>query len=130
MLLRKQKKRILVADDDSDFLGVTRAVLEFAGFAVDTAENGEKALRQIKKCKYDLLILDVVMPRIDGIRLFEMARKSKRYAEVPVLFISGHWSKEGLEEDKRKIVDKADGFIQKPFRTKVFLETVKTLLGK
>ena len=130
MLLKKQKKKILVADDDIDFLGVTRAILEFAGFAVDAAENGEKALRQIKKCRYDLLILDVVMPRIDGIKLFKMARKSKRYGEVPVLFVSGHWNEDGLEEEKRKIIDKANGFIQKPFKTKVFLETVKTLLGE
>ena len=57
-----------------------------------------------------------------------MARKSRRYAEVPVLLISGHLSREGLEEEKRKIVDKANGYMQKSLKTKVFLETVRTLL--
>jgi len=128
MFPTNRKKRILVAGNDSGFLVVTRAVLKFEGFAVDTAENGEKALKQIKICKYDLLILDVAMPRIDGTKIFEMARKSERHAEVPVLFISSRWSKEAFEEEKRKIADKANEFMQKPFKAKVFLETVKTLL--
>lgn len=130
MLSRKSKKRILVVDDDSDFLGVTRAVLEFAGFMIDSAENGREALKQIKKREYDLLILDVVMPGIDGIRLFQIVRKSKRYSKIPVLFMTGHGSRETLEEEERKTVDKADGFLQKPLKTKVFLEKVKTLLEK
>ena len=77
MLLRNGKKRVLVADDDKDFLGVTRAILEFAGFKVDTAENGAEALKEIKRRKYDLLILDIIMPKIDGIKLYKMAKKSK-----------------------------------------------------
>ena len=128
MLFRKGKKKILVADDDSDFLGVTRAILEHAGFAIDTAANGEEALKKLKKRKYDLLILDVVMPIIDGIRLFRMLKRGKRYANTPVLFISGHSDKIEQDEQKKEIIDKADGYMQKPFKTKDFLETVRELL--
>ena len=128
MPIRKRKKRVLVADDDEDVLSVTRAVLDFAGFKVDTAGDGEKALKEIKRHKYDLLILDVIMPRIDGLKLFQKLKKSKRYADIPVLFISGYPVKTVLEERKREIVEKAEAYIQKPFQTKVFLDTVRKLL--
>lgn len=130
MVFWERKKRVLVADDDKDFLSVTQALLEFAKLKADTAENGTEALKLIKKNKYDLLILDVVMPGIDGIKLFQMARKSRRYAKVPVIFVSGHSSKDALEEHQKEIVDKADGYIEKPLKTKIFLEKVKSLLEK
>jgi len=130
MFFKQRKKRVLVADDDKDFLSVTQALLEFAKLKADTAENGEEALKQIRKHKYDLLILDVVMPGIDGIKLFQMARKSRRYAKIPVIFVSGHASKDDLDERQREIVDKANGYIEKPLKTRTFLETVKALLQK
>jgi len=128
MLWRKRKKKILVADDDSDFTGVIRAILEHAGFAIDTASNGEEALKAIKKQKYDLLVLDVVMPKIDGIKLFRMTRKSKRYSNIPVLFISGHSSRERLMEQHKEIIDQAFGYMEKPIKTKVFIEKIQTLI--
>jgi len=128
MLFKKQKKKILVADDDADFLGVIQAILEYAGFTTDTAKDGEEALKAIKKWKYDLLILDAVMPKIDGIKLFGMIRRSKMYSKVPVLFISGHSSREELAEQHKEIVDKADGYLEKPIKTKIFIDKVKTLI--
>ena len=130
MLFRKGKKRILVADDNEDFLSVTQSVLEFAGFKVDTAVDGKEALKEIKRRRYDLLILDVIMPRIDGVKLFQMVRKSKKYAGTPVLFVSGYPDKIELDERKQEIVEKADAYIQKPLTAKLFLETVRRLLEK
>jgi two-component system response regulator RegX3 len=111
-------------------LNVARSLLEFAGFRADTVQDGKQALEQIRKHTYDLLIFDVIMPGIDGIKLFQMVRKSERYAETPVLFVSGYSSEEGLEAGQREIVDKADGYIQKPFKTRTFLDTVRRLLKK
>jgi CheY-like chemotaxis protein len=128
MAFRKRKKKILVADDDNDFTEVARAILEHAGYTIDTASNGEEALKAIKKQKYELLILDVVMPKIDGVKLFRMTRKSHRYSSIPVLFVSGHPSKERLMEQYKEIIDKANGYLEKPIKTKTFIEKVKTLL--
>ena len=128
MIFRNRKKKILVADDDSDFTGVIRAILEHAGFTIDTASDGEEALKAIKKHKYDLLILDVVMPKIDGIKLFRMTRKSKRYSNIPVLFISGHSNRVRLMEQHKEIIDQASGYLEKPIKTKVFIEKMRTLL--
>jgi len=130
MLFKNSKKRVLVSGGDKDFLSVTQALLEFAKLKADTAEDGEEALKKIKKHKYDLLILHVVMPKIDGIKLSQMAKKSQKYAEVPVLFVSDYSSKDVLEVRQREIIERANGYLQKPFKTKVFLDKVKALLEK
>jgi DNA-binding response OmpR family regulator len=128
MLFKRSEKRILIADDNKDFLRVTQSLLEIAGFNAETAKNGEEALGQIKKLKYDLLVLGAIMPRIDGIRLLQLVRKSKRYADVPVLFISGYSSKGGPETRLQGTVCGAGGYIRKPFKSRVFLKTVSALL--
>jgi len=87
-------------------------------------------LRALKRQKYDLLILDIIMPKVDGIKLFQMVQKSKSHSRVPVLFVSGHTARAVLPEQQWEIVKKADGLIQKPIRTKNFLEEVKTLVEK
>ena len=92
--------------------------------------DGKEALKEIKRRRYDLLILDVIMPRIDGVKLFQMVRKSKKYAGTPVLFVSGYPDKIELDERKQEIVEKADAYIQKPLTAKLFLETVRRLLEK
>jgi DNA-binding NtrC family response regulator len=130
MIFKKSKKRILVADDDQDFLSVTRAVLEFAGFRVDTVEDGKQALKEIKRRKYDMLIIDVIMPKIGGVKLFQTVKKSKRHAKIPVIFISGHPVHNKLGPQIMEIVEKADAFLEKPFKSKVLLETVRKLLEK
>lgn len=121
-------KRILIADDNRDFLSFTRSLLEIAGFRAETAKDGEEALGQIKRLKYDLLVLGVLMPRIDGIRLLQMVRKSKKYARVPVLFVSDRSDEGGLEKRLRGKVSRAEGHMQKPFKNRAFLETVTVLL--
>lgn len=130
MALRNSKKRVLVADDDPDLLSVTRSVLEFAGFKVDTADDGKDALKQIKKRTYDLLILDMMMPKLGGIKLFQMLKKSKRYSKIPVLFISGYPDRIELNEQMREMVKRADGYITKPLKTKEFIEKVKVLVDR
>lgn len=129
MLFKKKKKtRILVADDDEDFRAVMRAVLEFADFDVHTVTDGEEALKELKKRTYNLLVLDVFMPRLDGIRLFQKLRKSKRYKDIPVIFVSAHFASTSLNEQKREIVEQAEAYIEKPFKTKIFLEKVRELM--
>lgn len=130
MALKNSKKRVLVADDDQDLLSVTKSVLEFSGFKVDTAVNGEDALKRIKKRTYDLLILDMIMPKLDGVKLFQMLKKSKKYASIPVLFISGYPDRVELDGQIKETVEKADGYITKPLKTRDFIDKVNSLVGK
>jgi CheY-like chemotaxis protein len=128
MPFRHNRKKILVADKSKGFLSVTKSLLEVAGFRVKTAKDGEEALGHIKKVKYDLLVLGVVMPRIDGIRLLHTIRKSKKYANVPVIFVSDCSSNEESIARQEEIACKARGHIQKPFVKKPFLKMVTALL--
>ncbi|RJP16705.1 MAG: response regulator [Candidatus Abyssobacteria bacterium SURF_5] len=130
MLVENSKKRIFVADDSKDFLSIMQSILEFAGFLVETSEDAEEALDQIQKLQYDLLVLGVVMPRVDGIRLLHMVRNSKQYAAVPVIFITGASNKKVMETHLRETDTKAEGYIRKPFKNKAFLEMLTALLGK
>jgi chemosensory pili system protein ChpA (sensor histidine kinase/response regulator) len=130
MLFGNGKKRILVADKSKGFLNAARSLLEDAGFWVNTTKNGKEALGQIKEFKYDLLVLGVLMPRIDGIRLLEIARKSRIYANVPVLFVSDYLSKEELTIRQEEMAGRTQGHIQKPFVTKAFLKMVAALLER
>jgi CheY-like chemotaxis protein len=130
MLFRYDRKRILVADESKGFLNATKSLLEVAGFSVKTAKDGEEALGQVKNCKYDLLVLGVVMPRIDGIRLLQMIRKSRKYADVPVLFVSDCSNKGESTIRQEEIAGKVQGHIQRPFMTTAFLEMVAALMGK
>lgn len=128
MPCKPSKKRILIADNNKDFLNLTRSLLEFAGFRAETSKDGEEALEQIKKLKYDLLVLGAIMPRIDGIRLLQVVRKSRRYAEVPVLFISGCSGKGRPEPRMLGKASKPRGYMPKPLKTEGFLEMVTALL--
>ncbi|RJP18701.1 MAG: response regulator [Candidatus Abyssobacteria bacterium SURF_5] len=127
VLLEDERKRILIADDNKDLLTLMQSILEFAGFLVQTAEDGEEALDQVKKVHYDLLVLGVVMPRVDGIKLLQLVRTRKEYASVPIIFITCSSWKQGTKHP-REMSCKLEGF-RKPFKNKAFLKMVTALLG-
>src|SRR5690554_7085421 len=77
--------QILVVDDDANIRQVLRFALEQAGYAVDEAENGAAGLERFEQYRPDLVILDVMMPEMDGT---EVCRRIRRVSEVPVLFLS------------------------------------------
>jgi DNA-binding response OmpR family regulator len=82
-------KRVLVVDDDETITHVLQKYLEMAGCDVLTAPNGRTGLRLIKSRKPDLLILDVVMPDMDGWQVFKDMRLNLENKDTPVLFLTG-----------------------------------------
>ena len=128
MPCKRSRERILIVDKNKDFLCLAQSLLEFAGLRAETAKDGEKALGQVKRLKYDLLVLGAVMPRVAGIKLLHMVRTSKKYAGVPVLFISGYSRKGRLEARVRESLSNTKGYMSKSFKTEGFLEMVTTLL--
>ena len=129
MLLEDDRKRILIADQNKDFLSDMQSILEFAGFQVETVEDGEEALDQVKKLQYDLLVLGVVVPRVNGIRLLQMVRTKKEYAEVPVIFITGSGNKRRAAHPRESACN-AEGHVCKSFKNKKFLKMVSALLDR
>ena len=103
------KERILVVEDDSDITQILQIYLSNQGYEVQCAANGEQALQQMEACAFDLAIVDVMMPVMDGITLVMKARE--RY-DLPIIFLSAK------SEDIDKITGLnvgADDYVTKPF---------------
>ena len=103
------KKSILIVDDEVSILKFLRSNLDDKGYAVISASNGEEALHTIERELPDLIVLDVMMPKMDG---FEVCRRLREWSQIPIIMLSAR----GDEKDKVKCLDLgADDYIVKPF---------------
>jgi len=84
------EKKVLVVDDEPDVRSFLAACLEDAGFNVQTAVDGFDALEKIETYEPDLMTLDMVMPRMSGIRVIRQLRKNKKWSKLPVIVITAH----------------------------------------
>lgn len=120
--------RILVADDDEGISATLKEMLEVDGCEVETAENGEQALEALEKGRFDLLLSDVVMPRMDGHELYLRARE--RYPKLPVLMMTAfHYDKDHII--KRSRMEGLEGVIfKKPVDPDRLRQTIAESVGR
>lgn len=117
--------RILVVEDNVKLAGYIRQMLEEAGYAVDTATDGETGERLALSVPYDLVILDVMLPQKDGFVVAAALRKEGK--NMPVLMLTAR----GEVEDKVSGLDSgADDYMVKPFEHREFLARVRSLLRR
>lgn len=83
------RKKILVVEDNTDLVELLRVSLKEAGFTVTTAQNGVDALKKIRAAPPDLIVLDLVLPELDGFAVCESLRQDSATASIPVLLLSG-----------------------------------------
>lgn len=118
------KTRILVVDDELSIVKFLRANLEARGYAVFTALDGAEALKIIEMELPDLVILDIMMPKMDG---FEVCRRVREWSQVPIIMLSAR----GDEKDKVKCLDLgADDYITKPFGASELIARVGAVLRR
>ncbi|MBN1190942.1 MAG: response regulator [Dehalococcoidales bacterium] len=116
--------RIMVVDDDPSIRKFVRVNLEARDYTVETAGDGEEALRLIEQQPPDLVILDIVMPKMDGV---EVCRRVREWSSVPIIMLSARDS----AEDKSKCLDiGADDYMTKPFSLIELLTRVKVVLRR
>jgi CheY-like chemotaxis protein len=96
-------KRILVVDDEPDIRDFLSSCLEDAGFQVETAIDGYDALEKLEKQLPDLMTLDLVMPRISGIKLMRKLRKSEELSKIPVIIVTAHAKDDLGKEDIQEL---------------------------
>lgn len=108
----EDKKTILVVDDEPDIRLFLKTVLEDAGFNAMTADNGKHALERIKEHKPDLISVDLVMPRMGGLKLIKYLQKNPKLAEIPFIVVTAHARDELGREDFLKL--KAEKFLVSP----------------
>ncbi len=119
------KPRILCVDDEPLNLKMLEAVLALRGFEVLLAESGKEALELISKQKVELILLDVMMPKVSGYEICKQIRGDERYRNIPVIMVTGLSSK---EERIKSIEAGAEDFISKPFDHTELLTRIKMLL--
>lgn len=118
-------RRILVVEDERVQLRAVEDRLRQAGFLVDTAEDGEKALARLALQIPDLLILDLNLPRLDGWEVIRMLRADAATAHLPILVLTGL----GVEHAERSVALGANEYLTKPVSESVLLNTVRALVG-
>jgi len=117
-------KHILVVDDEPDLCWVLCRILEAEGYKVSTADSGEEAIDIVEKGNIDLIIMDVLMPEIDGLESYRRIKKMD--ASLPVIMITGHASMDkAMEAIKLGAVD----YIAKPFRSEHVTNVIKLALS-
>ena len=120
--MNQEKKRILVIDDDTNILRVFKSILEKEGYMVETAETGKDALEKIKKEKFNVCLIDVKLPDMDGTDLLLELTKEP---ETIKIIITGFSS----DEVGRKAADYgADDFLVKPVKAEELIATVRDRL--
>ena len=105
-------KKILIVDDEQDIVESLKFVLESSGFTCYTAFNGEDGLKLAKELVPDLIILDVMMPKINGYKISRLLKYDAKYKNIPILMVTAR----SQEEDKLIGEETgADEYITKPF---------------
>lgn len=115
--------RILIVDDEKPILNLIRISLSNAGYLCDTAEDGSEALEKIDNGKYDLILLDIMLPEIDGFELMEYIRP----LEIPVIFLT---AKNALTDRVKGLRMGAEDYIVKPFEIAELLARVEVVLRR
>jgi DNA-binding NarL/FixJ family response regulator len=120
-----EQKRLLLIDDDPNLILLVKDYLEFRGYQVDTAENGQEALDLLQGETPDMIICDVMMPQMDGYSFVEHVRKDPRTSWIPVLFLSA----KGQSQDRVKGLNiGADVYMVKPFEPEELVAQVESSL--
>ena len=121
------KQQILVVDDDKSIVKVVRSYLEQAGYAVQTAYDGESALHALRSEKPDLVVLDLMLPDRDGWEITRLIRSDATLGAMPIIMLTAR------VEDTDKIVGLelgADDYITKPFNAREIVARVRALLRR
>jgi two-component system, OmpR family, alkaline phosphatase synthesis response regulator PhoP len=119
--------KILIVDDEDDIRTLLQYNLEKEGYSVETAENGETALKIVGTFKPDLVLLDVMMPGMDGIEVCETIRSNESYKNTLICFLTAR------SEDYSQIAGLeagADDYVSKPIRPKVLISRIKAMLRR
>ena len=120
-------KRILIVEDEKDMADVIRQLLEREGYHIDIAYDGEEGLEKIKATMPDLVLLDVMLPKLDGRDLLKIVKNDKDLMGIPILMVSARseqWDRElGLEVG-------AEEYVEKPLDSARLLRKISNIFTK
>ncbi|MBU1147495.1 MAG: response regulator [Candidatus Omnitrophica bacterium] len=118
-------KRILIVDDEPQIVMVVESRLKASGYEVISACDGQEGLDKARSEKPDLIILDLMLPKLDGYKVCRMLKFDEKYKKIPVIIFT---ARAGQEEEKLSHETGADAYITKPFEATVLLKKIEELL--
>ena len=118
---------VLIVDDEPLTQDMLRLMLEPAGFRVTSAEHGVEALEKIQESKPDIVLLDVMMPHVDGITVCKKLRSDPKTAALPVIMLSGKTHLNAVEEG---LDAGANRYLSKPMSRADLIKNLKEVLGE
>lgn len=120
-------KRVLVVDDEPNIVLSLEFLMRRAGFEVAVARNGSEALAALEGSPPDLLLLDVMMPELDGFEVCERVRARPDWKNTKIIMLTAR----GREQEReRGLALGADAYVTKPFSTRDLVEQVRQMLGE
>ncbi|MHC5139751.1 MAG: response regulator transcription factor, partial [Planctomycetota bacterium] len=118
-------ERILIVDDEEDVLELVRYNLEKNGYTVETAATGEEALKKVRFKKPDLMVLDLMLPGVDGLNVCKQLKSDPRTEQLPIIMLTA----KGEEADIVTGLELgADDYVTKPFSPKVLVARIRRRL--
>lgn len=119
------KQRILVVDDEPSLVKMVSKRLEIEGFEVAVAMDGQDALEKAQSVQPNLIILDLMLPKLNGYEVCTMLKQDTRYQQIPILMFTAR----AQESDMKLAMEcGADAFVRKPFRAQELLEHIRSLM--
>jgi DNA-binding response OmpR family regulator len=123
--MNKESANILIVDDIPSNIKLIISILDEHGYSVSYAQSGSSALEQCNKTQYDLILLDIMMPAMDGFEVCDELRKKDNYAHIPIIFLTARTDQESiLKGFEMGAVD----YVTKPFSEKELLVRIETHL--
>jgi CheY-like chemotaxis protein len=121
------KHKILIVDDERDIVTVLRLALEKEGYEVSEAYDGKEALEKVPQFKPDLILLDIMMPTMDGYTMNVKLKDNPETANIPVIIITGRGLlKELMKQSKDAAIT---GYLEKPFTVAKLIVDIKNVFG-
>ncbi len=121
-----EKRRILLVDDEADLVFMLEARLKANGYEVLKAYDGETGLETARKENPDLILLDVMMPKMDGYKVCSLLKDDERYAKIPIVLFTAKAGEQTIQASKEA---GADDYILKPFEPSILLDKIRELLA-
>ncbi|MDO9567102.1 MAG: response regulator [Candidatus Desulfaltia sp.] len=128
-------KKVLIVDDDTDIITFASSVIENSGYTPISALNGEEAMNKIREEKPDAIILDVLMPKESGIKMYRKVKTDPELSDIPVIILSGiaqrtfTRSQKALTEFEGQDIPEPDAYLEKPVEPEELEKTLKKFLS-
>jgi len=120
------KKKILVVEDEETLLELESILLTSKGYSVEVAMDGKAALEAVAAMKPDLILLDIMLPNIDGFEVCRQVKTNVATRHIPIIMLTAKKSKEAFAMGEES---GADWFLTKPFKSAVLIETIHRFIS-